>query len=129
MKQTRAFVHHKTRRPEAEELLLNHVRETGESGVFLLRAKREDEGMYALDVAWHDAASNSAYVTHHLLSRSQTGVYMVDEQVYDRLMSLEDVISYLSRQRNKALPGPLTTFLPASEEVGDIPVQQVQSAA
>lgn len=110
-------------------MLLQHVRDTGESGVFLLRAKREDEGMYALDVAWKDDVSNSIFVTHHLLSRSQMGVYMVDEQVYDRHMTLEDILSYLSKPRNRALNGPLATFIPSRDEPEDVPSQPVQSAA
>eukprot|EP00043_Microstomoeca_roanoka_P020192 m.240098 g.240098 ORF g.240098 m.240098 type:complete len:295 (-) comp17128_c1_seq1:730-1614(-) len=129
LKRSRAFIHHNTRRPDAEAMLREHVAQTGESGVFLIRAKREDEGLYALDVAWKDEVSNSVYVTHHLLNRSQTGVYMVDEQVFDRLMSIEDVITYLSKPRNRALPGTLSTFIPANELEATLQPQHVQSSA
>lgn len=83
------------------------------SGVFLVRAKKLEESQFVLDVAWLDADSGAVEVESHLITRTQTQGYTINEQSTDRHMELESLIAALMRPRNRLLRGQLTEHVPA----------------
>eukprot|EP00055_Hartaetosiga_balthica_P010764 m.47043 g.47043 ORF g.47043 m.47043 type:complete len:263 (+) comp7306_c0_seq1:82-870(+) len=118
LRNTKNIIHRTTKRPEAEQLIREHIAMTEDTGVFIVRAKRQDQGVYALDIGWKDAVSQSIVVSHHLLSRAPSGVYLFDENEYSSSKSLEEMLEYLSRPRNKALQGGhLATFIPSTDVI------------
>lgn len=123
----RLWLHHTTRRPEAEALLRSAV-SSGKDGAFLIRAKREDLGVYALDVACSDPESGEVLISHHVINRAPGGNLLMDNIAYDRLMTLEDLVAYLRKPRNKAFGRAIKHGVAPSEpQVADRP--KVQSAA
>ncbi len=96
--------------------MLRQVAETGKDGVFIVRSKREEQGIYALDVAWTE--NGGIVVNHHAITRNANGVFLLDDMMFDRLMSIEDFIGYLMKPKNKAFARHLTLGLPpAAPEV------------
>ncbi|EDQ85955.1 uncharacterized protein MONBRDRAFT_28702 [Monosiga brevicollis MX1] len=109
------WLHHATRRKEAEDLLREEALRAQESGIFLVRAKKEDQGQYALDVAWLDESSGQAVVGHHLIARSSNGTFELDEQAYEHCPSLESLIEYMMKSNNKFFHKALTRYIPAPQ--------------
>eukprot|EP00730_Choanoeca_flexa_P010834 TRINITY_DN21243_c0_g1_i1.p1 TRINITY_DN21243_c0_g1~~TRINITY_DN21243_c0_g1_i1.p1 ORF type:complete len:258 (+),score=45.40 TRINITY_DN21243_c0_g1_i1:71-844(+) len=109
------WLHYTTRRKEAEELLRQEATDSGQSGIFLVRAKKEDQGQYALDIAWQDEASSQVVTSHHRVHRAANGTFEMDDQSYEACTSLEALIQYLMNPKNKYFHKPLTRYLPRSE--------------
>jgi hypothetical protein len=106
------WLHYTTRRKEAEEMLRKEAETSGESGIFLIRAKKEDQGQYALDIAWQDQSSQQVVTSHHRVHRAPSGTFEMDDQAYERCTSLDALIQYLMNPRNKFFHKPLTRFIP-----------------
>lgn len=106
------WLHHSTRRKEAEEMIIYQARESKHGGIFLVRAKKEDQGQYALDVAWYDSVTDSVTTEHRLITRGPAG-FQVDDQVFEKCNTLESLIAYLRKPKNKILKEPLFAYIPA----------------
>ena len=126
------WLHYTTRRKEAEQLLRRELELLGEGGLFLIRAKKEDQGQYVLDSAWWDDTSHGVILNHHLITRSPNGNFEMDEQAFERWISLDDLVEYLTKPRNKFFQKSLSRYLPAPSQDNVTNSQRrndVQSAA
>eukprot|EP00051_Salpingoeca_urceolata_P007191 m.95397 g.95397 ORF g.95397 m.95397 type:complete len:297 (+) comp15153_c0_seq2:383-1273(+) len=105
------WIHEGLNRKEAAQLLRE---QTAQNGTFIVRAKKPEEGLYALDIGNLNDAGE-VMVSHHVISRAETGQYLLDDQVFDRFNSMESLVSYLMKPGNKALrKGYLTKGIKAS---------------
>lgn len=92
------WIHATINKREAKELLLANATKPG---LFLVRPKKPEEGIYALDMVV--AGEGGLEVEQHVISRAGTGEFVFDGKQVGRLMSLEALVEFLCKPNNKAL--------------------------
>eukprot|EP00040_Diaphanoeca_grandis_P019735 m.104448 g.104448 ORF g.104448 m.104448 type:complete len:306 (+) comp27569_c1_seq1:261-1178(+) len=105
------WLHHGIRKGDSMNVLNNHPHK--QDGLFLVRAKKQDSGMYALDVL--HLLGGKYMVENYLVSRSKTGIFEVDGRLTKSgARALDEVILELHGSSN-LIQTPLTRGIPAAD--------------
>eukprot|EP00041_Stephanoeca_diplocostata_P007708 m.111206 g.111206 ORF g.111206 m.111206 type:complete len:358 (-) comp16998_c0_seq2:478-1551(-) len=104
------WLHYGLRKGDAISLLQGYHEQV--SGLFLVRAKKPEAGLYALDVLY--ITNGQSMVEHYLISRTMTGAFEVSGRLLKSgARSLEVVIAELYGSSH-IIAGPLTQFVPTA---------------